>query len=166
MKLSMKKNIYGALLLLAALALAAGCRTAPKNITETAILLGRDSPGERSFRLTGPFPAKSALEGTVLSEDENGMVLNVESYRSFTNWKDGWTDALLSASGTLVVEKRGKQASVTGTPSIDYPSRATIRYRDTIIEGDAGLKQFANRWDRIGAAVDFFRSQGARAEGR
>jgi len=136
---------------------AAGCKSVPKEISKTRIELIRNADSTKSFRFTGAFPPKTFFTGYVTNETGDEMTLVIESFHWFNNWNDGWTEAVFSATGDIKLSRKTGTWQITiGTmPVLEYPERATIRYRDTIIEGDSGLKQFKNRWDRITATSEF-----------
>ncbi len=133
----------------------AGCKSLPTNAMQTArVELTHKADGTESFRLSGLFPKNAYLSGTAESFPDEKKTLSIESFHWFENWNDGWTEASFSASGILSLDKNdgSGNSSVLEKPVIEYPASATIRYRDTIIEGDEGLKQAGNRWNRISAA--------------
>jgi len=137
--------------------LVSGCKTVPEKSMRTTVVLigGKDAPD--GFLLSGPFGVKSRLAGTVASAADGRKTMMLESFDWFDNWHDGWTEADFAASGTLILEKEGSGWTLTqaDVPVLEYAERATIRYRDTIIEGDDALKRLSWRYDRIAAASGF-----------
>lgn len=81
--------------------------------------------------------------------------LTVLSYYWFESWAEGWTEVRFAASGNLdlVIDEEEVIAFISSPLTLEYVEDVKIRYRDTIIEGDTGLRQFQGRFDRINAAV-------------
>ncbi len=107
-----------------------------------------------SFRLCGIYPAKTWIEGSWELDSSGTYTLEPSALHWFNNWKDGWTEARFECGGKLTLAKEGSswRLAVVSLPVPLVPTEARIRYRDTVLIGDAALKQLGNRWDRILAA--------------
>ncbi len=83
---------------------------------------------------------KIALTGTLDGE----RLVVVDGVRWFTNWRDGWTEARILASGSLRIVGEGKRAGLEPEEPLVFLSAegARIRYRDSVLSGsdaDAAL---------------------------
>lgn len=153
----MKTRIHHIILHCLFIALLAGCKTVTKNEPSLSLVFLRNTEGKESFVLSGFFPEKTHIEGTFKKEVGGKTVLFIESFHWFNNWNDGWTETRFLASGTLIKEESatGSRLAIEEPLLLEDPEKATIRYRDTILESDVALKQFGNRWERIRSAVNF-----------
>lgn len=81
-----------------------------------------------------------------------GNVLEVTHIYWFDNWANGWTEARFVATGTLKIDPTAKRLSnyeVLTPVVLEYPELAKIRFKDTYIEGEEGIKALNNRISRI-----------------
>lgn len=101
----------------------------------------------------------------ILSSNDAGSESKFEilSLYWFNNWVEGWTEVRFSASGTLDISINGKSADAFIAVPIEIVAveDVKIRYRDTIIEHDAAVRQFQGRSDRIAAAVEILKENGS-----
>lgn len=107
-----------------------------------------------SFLLCGIYPEKTWLEGSWVLDSSGVYALEPSALHWFNNWADGWTEARFDCGGKLTLTKEGNSwhLAVVALPAPLVPTEARIRYRDTVLIGDAALKALGNRWDRILAA--------------
>jgi hypothetical protein len=158
--------IFGAFLLSA---LAVSCASAPNAFSEkrpkdglpcsVTLTLGAAGSGG-TFRIVGPFGAKTWLDGSASPDGAGGYLLEAHSFHWFSNWTDGWTEATFDASGKFTLAQNGGRWSLTvkEKPEVGEPLAAGIRYRDTVLDPQTAARQFQNRWVRILAASEFLRS--------
>ncbi len=140
----------------------AGCASTdsvPK-AKKATLTLCPEKDGVRMFRLTGTTLAGATLTGTVTGDENSGYALSVTELEWFNNWVDGWTEAKFLANGTITVARvQGSNGdgvlSIVTPVSVESPSWAKIRYRDTVIAPDTATTQIANRWDRVVAVTAF-----------
>lgn len=101
---------------------------------------------------------RTRLIGRITEDTQGEKTFTVEEVRWFSNWNDGWTEAVLLAEGSarLIPGKKGKTSAIFTEPVIlDTPQSAAMRYRNTVIRGTDGTAAFSRRLDRISAAVFF-----------
>ena len=165
--------IFGAFLLTA---LAASCASAPNAFSEKRpqdglpcpVTLTLDAAGSGgTFRIVGPFGAKTWLDGTAAPDGSGGYLLEANSLRWFNNWTEGWTEATFECSGKFALAQNGERwtLEVKETPKIGEPLTAGIRYRDTVLDPQTAARQFNNRWVRILAASEALRTSPLYAKG-
>lgn len=100
--------------------------------------------GNPGYARIAPFPGMDIFVNGFLDSDGT---LQAESVTWFTNWRDGWTEANISASGSLRVEGSGKEAKLAVVEPVAFVSveSARIRYRDRIIYGDEAARLLERR---------------------
>lgn len=87
----------------------------------------------------------------------------VRSVYWFSNWRDGWTEIVFPATGSLSIQRTEKDPPVVHvvTPlEIENPERAALRYQDTFLEDERALTQITNRWTRVTAACTWLIENG------
>ncbi len=97
--------------------------------------------------------------GGLTSSSPKGFGMDVVSLYWFGSWAEGWTEIRFNASGHLDAVPEGKEADIFIVSPIELISieDVKIRYRDTIIEHDAAMRQFLGRNDRIKASVEIIK---------
>jgi len=165
--------ILGAFLLSA---LAISCASAPNAFSEkrpqdglpcsVTLTLGA-SGSNGTFRIVGPFGAKTWLDGTATPDGSGNYLLEANTLHWFNNWTEGWTEATFECSGKFTLARNGERWSlaVKETPELGEPLTAGIRYRDTVLDPQTAARQFGNRWIRILAASEALRSSPLYAKG-
>ncbi|HPS45219.1 MAG TPA: hypothetical protein PK542_12120 [Treponemataceae bacterium] len=165
--------ILGAFLLSA---LAISCASAPNAFSEkrpqdglpcsVTLTLGA-SGSNGTFRIVGPFGAKTWLDGTATPDGSGNYLLEANTLHWFNNWTEGWTEATFECSGKFTLARNGERWSlaVKETPELGEPLNAGIRYRDTVLDPQTAARQFGNRWIRILAASEALRSSPLYAKG-
>lgn len=81
-----------------------------------------------------------------------GNILEVTHVYWFDNWANGWTEARFVATGTLRIdpeEDKLEDYEILTPVKLEYPEIAKIRFKDTYIEDEEGIKALNNRISRI-----------------
>ncbi|HPO02417.1 MAG TPA: hypothetical protein PL077_03655 [Treponemataceae bacterium] len=144
-----------ALLVAAAIIAASGCASNASKREINGWMLTETKEGAALVRYEKD---RLRILGEISEEETEGRVFTVREVRWFSNWNDGWTEAVLFADGTARLvpsEKKGETAVFEGPVLLDEPYSAGIRYRDTVIVGAEATSAFNRRLDRIEAAVEF-----------
>lgn len=110
--------------------------------------------GVSPVRLSGAELREAVVVGEARADGE-GWRIDLRRLDWFNNWPNGWTRASfpLDGSAALLRTKSGWTLSVEKAPELDEAESASIRYFDTYVRGDEGLREFSRRWDRIRAVV-------------
>ncbi len=121
---------------------------------------------DESFVLTSPWLPGVAVRGELRREAPTRWTGYIDEVEVVANWSNGWTYALLDASGTLSIE--GRTESSEGLPrrvtvdlvdTIDLWTlrNGEIRYFDDYIRGEEGLARVQARLDRTEAYAEWLR---------
>jgi hypothetical protein len=147
------------------LLLLAGCAGGVKPL---AVFTGREAPpahevtvqidppqdGVSKIRLScAEFPG--AVCGGEAIADGEGWRIDLDKLEWFNNWPNGWTHASFRLNGRAALQRTeaGWTLATIKAPELDMVESASIRYFDTYVRGEAGLREFSHRWDRIKAAA-------------
>ena len=95
--------------------------------------------------------------GTAGPEGTDAYVMTVDQMHWFSNWHDGWTEADITTTGTLLISKNGTKWDVTVLSKLvpEQTTAAKIRYRDTIKRNDEAVALMNRRIERIAATVEW-----------
>lgn len=95
--------------------------------------------------------------GSIQTEEAGSRMFIIEGVKWFSNWHDGWTEALILASGKARLTENGAGISAQFIEPVllEDTQSAAIRYKDTILRGSDARVAFSRRLNRISATVDF-----------
>lgn len=101
--------------------------------------------------------SKTFLTGRAEKAADGSWTVYPERLHWFSNWKEGWTEADIAATGTLVARERNKGWTVSTVEPFapEYTESARIRYQDTRLTADKCVALFDRRINRIRAATHF-----------
>ena len=101
------------------------------------------------------------VSGLVGDEDPPSRLYVTEA-RLFANWSNGWTEAFMEASGVLVLTRTDGGVTVTAQEPLELWSVTSgeIRYYDSYIIGEDGLRRVTARVDRLTALAQWLRDSG------
>jgi len=143
---------------------AAGCKSAPR-APQGSNFTADFSPGENGnteCTLRDRLLPGSLILGTAAQDTSGKWIMSVERVKWFNNWSDGWSEAMIVASGTLSLElaapekpARGWTVTVIEGLKLEYASTAMIRYRDKILYGDQAVEMLNRRIERVKTAGAF-----------
>ena len=117
-----------------------------------------------SFVLTTPWFPGVSVSGELRRESPARWVGYVDEVEIVANWSNGWTYAVLDASGTLSIEAQvatseemPQRVTVDLVDTIDLWTlrRGEIRYFDDYIRGEEGLGRVQARLDRTEAYAEW-----------
>lgn len=101
--------------------------------------------------------SRNMLSGHATRNEDGSWTVEAEELQWFSNWHEGWSEAVIMVSGTLSVSEteEGWQVRTVQPVRADYAASGAIRYRDTRLTGDDGTDAVSRRINRISAAVAF-----------
>lgn len=101
--------------------------------------------------------SRNVLSGHAIQNDDGSWTVEAEELEWFSNWYDGWSEAVIMVSGTLIVSETeaGWHVRAASPVRADYAASGAIRYRDMRLTGEAGSDAVSRRINRISAAVAF-----------
>ena len=96
-------------------------------------------------------------QGSVETAGADAYLMTVDQMHWFSNWHDGWTEADITTTGTLLLEKNGTKWDVTVLSKLvpEQTTQAKLRYRDTIKRNDEAVSLMNRRIERITATVEW-----------
>ncbi len=115
--------------------------------------LTKEARADGRFTLSDPQKPRVRIEGYPEKDVTDCQSLRVEYIHWFSNWKDGWTEAVLRAEGNLCIKTDSAKPGIRENMRILSVDYARIRYKDNILGNDEGIKTFQRRLSRIEAAV-------------
>ncbi|MBI9097804.1 MAG: hypothetical protein JEY91_04980 [Spirochaetaceae bacterium] len=103
--------------------------------------------------LTSVFIPGITIKGS-LEKREDGLLFAIESAELFSNWNNGWTEAVYEASGTYGFKSiNGSEREFLCSEVDQFEfwdiTYGEIRYYDTFYRGNDGIWKVKNRIDRI-----------------
>lgn len=101
--------------------------------------------------------SRNVLSGHATENADGSWTVEAEELEWFSNWHEGWSEAVIMVSGTLIVSETESGWHVRAADPVraDYAANGAIRYRDTRLTGEAGSDAVSRRINRISAAVEF-----------
>lgn len=101
--------------------------------------------------------SRNVLSGHATENDDGSWTVEAEKLEWFSNWHEGWSEAVIMVSGTLIVSETDSGWHVRAESPVraDYAASGAIRYRDTRLTGEDGSDAISRRINRISAAVEF-----------
>lgn len=151
--IKMTRAIY-AICVICALSLLSGCASAKGRADMRIWNEGITKGGAVLVR----YP-KDRLQilGSIQTDEAGSRMFSVEAVRWFSNWHDGWTEALILARGKARLKENdaGISAQFIEPVLLEDSQNVTIRYKDTILRGSDARVAFSRRLNRISATVDF-----------
>jgi len=116
----------------------------------------RLNPKSRTF-----FRGSVEPSGSAESAGADAYVMTVDQMHWFSNWHDGWTEADITTTGTLLLEKNGSKWDVSVLSKLvpEQTTAAKVRYRDTIKRNDEAVSLMNRRIERITATVELLAKQ-------
>lgn len=101
--------------------------------------------------------SRNVLSGPATRNGDGSWTVEAEELQWFSNWHEGWSEAVIMVTGTLRLTNTGSGWQVQRISPVrtDYAAQGAIRYRDTRLTGDAGTDAVSRRLNRISAAVAF-----------
>lgn len=154
--------------LLAAAAMTVSCATTPRGMERLKVLWGEGEAAllldERSFQLSGGPLGSSRISGRVSSAADGIVRLEAEKLHWFSNWTDGWTEAVFVLTGEAELREAGsagtaRRLAAAAAPEWEYLESAAIRYRDDVLRGEEALSLLDRRYGRIRVAADFLKEE-------
>lgn len=151
---------------------AAGCKSAPRagQCSNFSAGFSPGNDGNTECTLRDRLLPGSLILGTAAQDTSGKWIISVEKVKWFNNWSDGWSEAMIVASGTLSLELTAPENPALGWTvtvieglKLEYASTAMIRYRDKILYGDQAVEMFNRRIERVKTAGAFL---GASLSGR
>lgn len=116
------------------------------NGTLTPEFIVKLNPESRTFFLGSVVPAGS-----------DSYVMTVDQMHWFSNWHDGWTEADITTTGSLLLEKNGNGWDVTVLSKLvpEQTTAAKVRYRDAIKRNEQAVSLMNRRIERITATAEW-----------
>lgn len=106
--------------------------------------------------------SKTSITGVITTNANGTRRMDVERIFWFNNWNDGWTEAEVFSTGSLIIAPVPDTNAIEVTslegPVLEYTEKAAIRYRDKIIEGVDGAALFERRLGRVRAAAAWLKT--------
>ncbi|MCG8481463.1 MAG: hypothetical protein MI724_20380, partial [Spirochaetales bacterium] len=121
---------------------------------------------DESFALTSPWLPGATVSGELRRESPVRWTAYIDGVEIVANWSNGWTYAVLDASGTLAIEggvvageEAPQRVTVELMDTIDLwtLTEGEIRYFDDYIRGEEGLGRVQARLDRTEAYAGWLR---------
>ena len=123
---------------------------------------------DESFVLTSPWLSGATVSGEVRRESPLRWTGYIDEVEIVANWSNGWTYAVLDASGTLAIEggvvageEAPQRVTIELVDAIDLwtLTEGEIRYFDDYIRGEEGLGRVQARLDRTEAYAEWLRER-------
>ena len=121
---------------------------------EVAIEIDPQRDGVSKIRLSCVELPGAVCDGEAIADGE-GWRIDLDTLDWFNNWPNGWTHASFRLDGRAALQRTeaGGMLAMIKAPELDMVESASIRYFDTYVRGEAGLREFSPRWDRIKAVA-------------
>ncbi len=122
---------------------------------ELAIEIDPPMDGVSKIRLSCAEIPGAVFGGGAITDGE-GWRIDMDTLDWFNNWPNGWTHASFRLDGKAALQRTaaGWTLAIIKAPELDIVESASIRYFDTYVRGEAALREFSHRWDRIQAAAN------------
>jgi len=103
------------------------------------------------------FRGSVAPTGSKDPSGSDAYVMTVDQMHWFSNWHDGWTEADITTTGSLLIVKNGTKWDVSVLSKLvpEQTTAAKVRYRDTIKRNDQAISLMNRRIERITATVEW-----------
>ena len=116
------------------------------------------------FVLVSPYLGSGEVLGIVGERSDGGMDLFVTEVRLFGSWPNGWTEGIFEASGRIALVPTvfdGSYQVVIEEPIERWSLKeGAVRYYDTYLIGEAGLRAVQARVDRLEAVAEWLSERG------
>ncbi len=122
------------------------------------LTITEDSKQVRRGRLSGTLISPAYFGGVISTDSSGDQVLIVDEFGYFTNWFDGWTQALHEAGGSVKIElnkDRSFNIVVREELFVGEIKTAQTRYADLYYKGDRANELLRNRIARIKSVNEY-----------
>jgi hypothetical protein len=161
------KKIY---ILLILIMFFTGCASVEKQIETNENKLINDSvlkiminyKGEKWMELSSKMIFPGVIIGAYSVDETGDIIFDINKFKFFTNWSNGWTEGEYSAFGKIVFHKveNGYKCKIIDKFELGDIELGRVRYFDAFVSDDRGLQSVRNRLDRIIDINSFLRTKG------